>query len=55
MDSTTPIVLSVVVLLVLLATFVMWVMFRNLAFADGTCSARAGSVAAITSFRHRSR
>lgn len=36
MDSTTLIVLAVAVGVVLLLTFVMWVVFRNLAFADGT-------------------
>ena len=36
MDSTTIIVLAVAVGIVLLLTFVMWVIFRNLAFADGT-------------------
>jgi len=35
MDATTIAVLTAVVLLVLLATFVMWVVFRNLPFADG--------------------
>ena len=36
MDSTTIIVLAVAVGVVLLLTFVMWVVFRNLPFADGT-------------------
>src|SRR5215217_8513601 len=36
MDSTTLIVLAAAVGIVLLLTFVMWVIFRNLAFADGT-------------------
>ena len=36
MDSTTIIVLAGAVVLVVLLTFVMWVVFRNLPFADGT-------------------
>jgi hypothetical protein len=35
MDTTTVIVLAVVVVLVLVLTFAMWVVFRNLPFADG--------------------
>ena len=35
MDTTTNVVLAIAAVLVLLATFVMWVVFRNLAFADG--------------------
>jgi hypothetical protein len=35
MDSTTVIVLAVVFVLVLVFTFAMWVVFRNLPFADG--------------------
>jgi hypothetical protein len=35
MDSTTVIVLAVVFVLVLVLTFAMWVVFRNLPFADG--------------------
>jgi hypothetical protein len=36
MDPTTILVLAVSVGLVILLTFVMWVVFRNLPFADGT-------------------
>jgi hypothetical protein len=35
MDSTTVVVLAIVVGLVLVVTFAMWVVFRNLPFADG--------------------
>ena len=35
MDPTTITVLAIVVVLVLILTFAMWVVFRNLPFADG--------------------
>jgi hypothetical protein len=36
MDSITIVVLAVTVAVVLLLTFLMWVIFRNLPFTDGT-------------------